>query len=124
MELQPIVPEFLHKDELPYELEIRGINTEGYNVADLRSIFRKSRDVKENVAACTNSDIFLAPDKAGAFCVECFQQIKELVENTDLSSVGTVPIFLGISTGCVISALAYVIYCSLANSRQTYALIQ
>jgi hypothetical protein len=60
MELQPIVPEFLHKDELSYELEIRGINTEGYNVADLRSIFRKSREVKENIAACTNSDIFVA----------------------------------------------------------------
>jgi hypothetical protein len=34
------VPEYLHKDELSYELEIRGINTEGLNVADLRCIFR------------------------------------------------------------------------------------
>jgi hypothetical protein len=89
MELQSIVPEFLHKDELSYELKIRGINTEGYNVADLPSIFRKSREVKENIAACTNSDIFLAPDKAVGFCLQRFQQIKELVENTDGSAVST-----------------------------------
>jgi hypothetical protein len=82
-----MVPECLHKDELSYELEICGIHTEGLNVADLRSIFRKSREVKENPAACTNSDIFLAPDKVVTFCHDCFQQIKDLVENTDCSSI-------------------------------------
>lgn len=88
MEPQTIVPEFLHKDELAYELEVRGINTEGLNVADLRSLFRKSREVEENPGACTNSDIFLAPNKVVTFCYDRFQQIKNLVENTDCSSIG------------------------------------
>jgi hypothetical protein len=87
MEPHPIVPEYLHKDELSYELEVRGINTEGLNVSDLRSIFRKSRDVKENPAVCTNSEIFHALDKVLIFCHDRFQLIKDLVENTDCSSI-------------------------------------
>ena len=87
MESQPVVPEFLYKDELTYELEIRGIRTEGLNVAELRSLFRKSRQVMENLDACTSSDILLAPDKVVSFCLDRFQQIKNLVENTDSSSI-------------------------------------
>jgi hypothetical protein len=82
-----MVPEYLHKDELSYELEIRGINTEGLNVSDLRYIFRKSREVKENPGACTNSEIFFAPDKVLTFCHDRFQQSKDLVENTDCFSI-------------------------------------
>jgi hypothetical protein len=87
MEPHPIVPEYLHKDQLSYELEVRGISTEGLNVSDLRSIFRKSRDVKEDPTACTSSEIFRAPDNVLIFCQERFQLIKDLVEITDSSSV-------------------------------------
>jgi hypothetical protein len=87
MEPHPIIPEYLHKDELSYELEVRGISTEGLNVSDLRSIFRKSRDVKENPTACTSSEIFRAPDNVLIFCHQRFQLIKDLVENTVSSSV-------------------------------------
>jgi hypothetical protein len=48
MSLDLITPEYLHKDELQYELKARGLSTEGSNVAILRSLFRPSRDLKEN----------------------------------------------------------------------------
>jgi hypothetical protein len=48
------MPEYLHK-ELQYELEVRGVSTEGLNAAVLRSVFRTSHDLKENAELLTNS---------------------------------------------------------------------
>jgi hypothetical protein len=58
MSLDSITPEHLHKDELQYELEARGVSIEVSNVATLRSLFRTSRDLKENSEILANKEIF------------------------------------------------------------------
>jgi hypothetical protein len=87
MSLDLITPEYLHKDELQYELEARGLSTEGSNVATLRSVFRTSRDLKENVDILATNKIFKDPVSALSFCRQRFNQIKDLVENTDLACI-------------------------------------
>ncbi|XP_033607479.1 uncharacterized protein LOC111864806 [Cryptotermes secundus] len=54
MTSEPLLPEYLHKDELQYELAARGILTEWLNVAALRSLLRTSQDV-ENCTKLENT---------------------------------------------------------------------
>jgi hypothetical protein len=84
---QLIMPEHLHKDELQYELEARGLSTEGLNVPALRSLFRTSRDLKQNSEVLTASERFKDPASIFSFCHDRFNQIKDLVDNTDSSRV-------------------------------------
>jgi hypothetical protein len=79
------MPEYLHKYELQHELEVRGVSTEGLNVAVLRSVFRTSRDLKENAELLTNNEIFKDPASILSFCRDRFNQVKDLVDNTDSS---------------------------------------
>jgi hypothetical protein len=87
MSLDLITPEYLHKDELQYELQARGLLTEGSNVAILRSLFRTSRDLKENSDILATNEIFKDPVSAFSFCRQHFNQIKDLVENMDLACI-------------------------------------
>jgi hypothetical protein len=87
MSLDLITPEYFHKDELQYELEARGLSTEGSNVAISRSLFRTSRDLKENSDILATNEIFKDPVSAFYFCHQHFNQIKDLVENTDLACI-------------------------------------
>jgi hypothetical protein len=87
MSLDSITPEYLHKDELQYELEARGVPTEGSNVATLRSLFRTSRDLEENSEILANNEIFKDPAYVLSFCRQRFYQIKDLVDNTDSSCI-------------------------------------
>jgi hypothetical protein len=82
-----IMPEHLHKDELQYELDARGLSTEGLNVAALRSLFRTSRDLKVNPELLATSEKFKDPASILSFCHDRFNQIKDLVDNTDSSRV-------------------------------------
>jgi hypothetical protein len=82
-----ILPEFLHKDELQYELEVRGVPTAGLDVAALRSAFRKSRHLKEDLVVLGNSHLLLDHEVVFAFCQDRFNQIKDLVENTDVCRI-------------------------------------
>jgi hypothetical protein len=87
MSAEPTMAEYLHKNELQYELEFRGVSTEGLNVAALRSVFRTSRDLKENVELLTNSDKLKDPASILSFCRDRFNQIKDLFDNTDSSRI-------------------------------------
>jgi hypothetical protein len=87
LSLDLITPENLHKDELQYELESRGLSTEVSNVATLRSLFRTSRDLKENSDILVNNEIFKDPASVLSFCRQLFNQIKDLVDNTDSSCI-------------------------------------
>jgi hypothetical protein len=40
MSSEHTMPEYVHKDEMQYELEVRGVSTEGLNEAVLRSVFK------------------------------------------------------------------------------------
>jgi hypothetical protein len=81
------MPEYLHKDELQYELEPRGPSTKGSKVAILRPLFRTSRDLKENSDILANNEIFKDPVSALYFRRQRFNQIKDLVENTDSACI-------------------------------------
>jgi hypothetical protein len=61
--------------------------TKGLDVAALRSLFRSSRDLKENSEVLTNSELLMDPVMIVAFCRDRFHQIRELVENTDSSRI-------------------------------------
>jgi hypothetical protein len=87
MSFDLIMPEYLHKDELQYELEARGLSTEGSNVANLRYLFRTSRDLKENSDILATNEIFKDPVSALSFSRQRFNQIKDLVENTDVACI-------------------------------------
>jgi hypothetical protein len=87
MSVEIIMPEYLHKDELQYELEARGLPIEGLNVAALRSLFRTSRDLKENPELLATNERFKDPASILSFCHDRFNQIKDLVDNTDSSRV-------------------------------------
>jgi hypothetical protein len=87
MSSDPTMPEYLHKDELQYELQFCRVSTEGLNVAALRSVFRTSRDLKENAESLTNSEKFKDPESILSFCRDRFNQIKDLVDNTDSSRI-------------------------------------
>jgi hypothetical protein len=78
-----ILPEYLHRDELQYEIEVRGVPTAGLDVAALRSAFRKARHLKEDPVVLGNTDILLDHEAVLAFCQDRFKQIKDLVESTD-----------------------------------------
>jgi hypothetical protein len=80
-----ILPEYLHKDELQYELEARGVPTAGLDVAALRSVFRKSRHLKEDPVLIGNTHLLLDHEAVLAFCQDRLYQIKDLVKNTDVS---------------------------------------
>jgi hypothetical protein len=82
-----ILPEYLHKDELQYELEVRGVSTVGLDVAALRSVFRKSRHLKEDPVVIGNTHLLLDHEAVLAFCQDRLYQIKDLVENTDVSRI-------------------------------------
>jgi hypothetical protein len=82
-----ILPEYLHKDELQYELEVRGLPTAGLDVAALRSVFRKSRHLKEDPVVLGITDLLLDHEAVLAFCQDTFNQIKDLVENTDVCRI-------------------------------------
>jgi hypothetical protein len=82
-----ILPEYLHKDGLQYELEARGVSTAGLDVAALRSVFRKSRHLKEDPALIGNTHLLLDHEAVLAFCQGRLYQIKDLVENTDVSRI-------------------------------------
>jgi hypothetical protein len=84
-----VTPEYLHKDELQYELEARGLSTEGSNVAILGSLFRTSSDLRENSDILATNEIFKDPVSAFSFCRQRFNQIKDLVVNTDLPHLAT-----------------------------------
>jgi hypothetical protein len=87
MSFEIVMPEHLHNDELQYELEARGLSTEGLNVAALRSLFRTSRDLKKNPELLASSERFKDPASILSFCHARFNQIKDLVDNTDSSRV-------------------------------------
>jgi hypothetical protein len=78
-----MLPEYLHKDELQYELEVRGVPTAGLDVAALRSAFRKSRHLKEDPLLLGNTHLLLDHEAVLAFFQDRYNQIKDLVENTD-----------------------------------------
>jgi hypothetical protein len=82
-----LTAEHLHKDELQYELEARGVSIESSNVATVRTIFRTSRDLKENSATLANNEILKDPASVLSFCRQRFNQIKDLVDNTTLVAV-------------------------------------
>jgi hypothetical protein len=106
-----ILPEYLLKDELQYELEARGVSTAGLDVAALRSIFRKSRHLKEDSVVLGNTDLLLDHEAVLVFCQDRLYQIKDLVENTDV--FGSPLIFRGIFTDCDTSLIALVTFCSM-----------
>jgi hypothetical protein len=87
MSLDLITPEHLHKDEMQYELEARGLSTEGSNVATLRSLFRTLRDLKENSDILANNKIFKDPASVLSFCLQRFNQMKDLADNKDSSCI-------------------------------------
>jgi hypothetical protein len=87
MESMAILPEYLHKDELQYELEARGVSTVGLDVAALRSTFRKARHLKEDPVVIGNTHLLLDHEAVLAFCQDRLDQIKDLVENTDASRI-------------------------------------
>jgi hypothetical protein len=82
-----ILPEYLHKDELQYELEVRGVPTAGLDVAALRSAFRKARHLKEDSVVLGNTHLLLDHEAVLAFCQDRLYQIKDLVENTDVCRI-------------------------------------
>ena len=87
MTTEPVVPEYLHRDELEYELAVRGVPIEGLNVAALRALFRTSRDVEVNAEQFITTKGLKDTPTILSFCQDKFLQIKELVENTDSSRV-------------------------------------
>ena len=87
MTSEPMLPEYLHKDELQYELAARGISTERLNVAALRSLLRTSRDVEENTELLSSMKCLKDPAGTISLYREKFLQIRELVDNTDSSRI-------------------------------------
>jgi hypothetical protein len=69
--------------QVQYELEARGLSTEGSIVAIFLSLFRTSRDLKENSDILSSNEIFKDSVSAFSFCRQRFNQIKDLVEYTD-----------------------------------------
>jgi hypothetical protein len=91
MSIDLITPECLHKDELQYQLQARGLSNEGSNVATLRSLLRSSRDIKENSDVLATNVIFKGPVSALSFCRQRLNLIKDLVENTDVADCSGFP---------------------------------
>jgi hypothetical protein len=87
MSSEPILLEYLHKGELQYELEARGISTELLNLAILRSVFRSSHDLKENAVVLANLEILMDPTSILSICHNRFGQIKDSVDNTASSCI-------------------------------------
>jgi hypothetical protein len=83
MSTEPLRPEYLHKEELQYELQARGVPVADLNVADLRPAFRAFRNTEVNQLLLKNNYIFLEPSKYVTFCSGKVTVLKDLVENTD-----------------------------------------
>jgi hypothetical protein len=87
MSTEPLRLEYLHKEELRYEFEARGVPVSGFIVADHRSGSRTFRDTELNVQLFKNIDIFLEPSKHVTLCSDKLVVLKDLIRNTDTAGI-------------------------------------
>jgi hypothetical protein len=87
MSTKPLSPEFLHTDELQYQLQTCDIPVTDLGVAELPSAFGSSRDTEVNLPLLNNTDILLDSFKYIVLCSVKFKVLSDLIENTNTSFI-------------------------------------